>query len=149
MCDGIFSGNIWQKEVCFKPLLVYKIFLSTLILLNIKLVKRFKEFYFLGYLYENKYGKIRPFDKVGAVLINLSQVYKSELNHSCIDANISVFYDDFNEEDAWNDLLQYDEKNQTILDNYSKNGVPYISNYRINLTLGERQYANFKSNRQS
>lgn len=117
--------------------------------LNIKLVKRFKEFYFLGYLYENKYGKIRPFDKVGAVLINLSQVYKSELNHSCIDANISVFYDDFNEEDAWNDLLQYDEKNQTILDNYSKNGVPYISNYRINLTLGERQYANFKSNRQS
>ena len=27
--------------------------------------------------------------------------------------------------------------------------APYISKYRINLTLGERQYANFKSNRKS
>lgn len=114
--------------------------------LNLKLVKRFNEFYFLGYLYKNNNGKIESFDKIQEVLINLSQVYFVNNNYCC-DADISIFYED-NSDDPWTDYLQYDEKSKTLINGYSR-VAPYISKYRINLTLGERQYANFKSNRKS
>jgi len=113
--------------------------------LNLKLVKRFNEFYFLGYLYKNNNGKIEPFDKIQEVLINLSQVYHIE-NYYCCDAYISIYYD--NIEETWTDYLQYDEKSKTLINGYSSI-APYISKYRINLTLGEKQYADFKSNRKS
>ena len=60
--------------------------------LNLKLVKRFNEFYFLGYLYKNNNGKIESFDKIQEVLINLSQVYFVNNNYCC-DADISIFYE--------------------------------------------------------
>lgn len=115
--------------------------------LNLKLVKRFNEFYFLGFLYKNIKGKIESFNKIEEVLINISQVYYIDNNYCC-DADISVYYEDSFEDDAWVDYLQYDANNKTLINGCSKD-APYISKYRINLTLVEKQYANFKSNRKS
>lgn len=115
--------------------------------LNLKLVKRFNEFYFLGFLYKNINGKIESFNKIEEVLINISQVYYINNNYCC-DADISVYYEDSFEDDAWVDYLQYDANNKTLVNGCSKD-ASYISKYRINLTLGEKQYANFKSNRKS
>ena len=115
--------------------------------LNLKLVKRFNDFYFLGFLYKNINGKIESFNKIEEVLINISQVYYINNNYCC-DADISIYYKDSFEEDAWVDYLQYDANNKTLINGYSKD-APYISKYRINLTLGEKQYAKFKSNRKS
>lgn len=115
--------------------------------LNLRIVKRFSDFYFLGFLYKNNNGQMQAFDKIGAVLINLSQVYLTNNNYCC-DADISIYYEDSFDENPWLDYLQYDKNNRTLMNGYSKN-APYISKYRINLTLGEKQYADFKSNRES
>lgn len=115
--------------------------------LNLKLVKRFDENYFLGFLYKNINNKIESFDKIEEVLINISQIYCINNNYCC-DADISIFYEDSFGDDLWTIYLQYDEKNKTLINGYRRN-APYITKYRINLTLGEKQYANFKSNRKS
>ena len=52
--------------------------------------------------------------------------------------------DDF----QWSDLLQYDENKKSIINGISKS-APFINRFRINLTLGEKQYAELKSRRKS
>lgn len=115
--------------------------------LNLKLVKRIRDFYYIGYLYSNNNGKIMSFDKINEVLINLSQVYNIGQSHCC-DAGISIYYDEDLDENMWQDNLQYDVDKNTILNGYSRN-APDIVKYRINLTQGEKQYEEFKSNRKS
>ncbi|MGM9665873.1 MAG: hypothetical protein ACI3XX_04980 [Eubacteriales bacterium] len=110
--------------------------------LNLRPIKRIDNFYYLGYLYENKDWKIKPFDKIGAVKIYFSQVYNEGKDSYC-NADICLYYDEGN----WNDLLQYNKKEKTVLNGSSKD-APYITSYKINLSLGERrykEYARFKS----
>ena len=116
--------------------------------LNLRLVKRFNKFKYLGFLYTNKNGHMIPFDKINEVLVTLSQVYKVDGNYYC-DANICLYYPDSLSDNAWIDYLQYNESEKTIVNGASKN-APYIVKYRINLTLGEKQYGIMvKSSRQS
>ena len=113
--------------------------------LNLKMVKRLDEFYYLGYLYEIKNGNVTPFDKIGEVRIYLSQIYFENYNYYC-DADICIYYNDEDSEEPWVDPLQYDEDKKTIV-NAAGKIAPEIKKHKINLTLGEKQHAEFKSNR--
>lgn len=114
--------------------------------LNLKMVKRIDDFYYLGYLYTNINGKITTFDRINEVRVLPSQVYIDENKCYCCDADICIYYDDDDSDEQWTDPLQYDKDCKTIVNGYDKQ-APFIEKYKINLTMGEKQYAEFKSSK--
>jgi hypothetical protein len=100
----------------------------------------------LGYLYTNINGKITTFDRINEVRVLPSQVDIDENKSYCCDADICIYYDDDDSDEQWTDTLQYDKDCKTIVNGYDKQ-APFIEKYKINLTMGEKQYAEFKSSK--
>lgn len=112
---------------------------------EVRLVRMLDSFSYIGYFYNRKYENIVGYSKVDELRIQLSQVYK-EGKRYYIDATICLYYSD--DEDGIIDLLQYDPIKKKVLDGYNKK-YKYIKSYKIDLTLGEKNYGKFKSNQKS
>lgn len=112
--------------------------------LYMKLIKKIEEFTYIGYFYKKIDDKIVALD--GDVMkISLLSQYKIN-DDEYIESEAYIYYDD--SEDDYKDLLQYDIKNDKILESYNSI-APFITKYKINLSEGGKQYARAKSDRKS
>lgn len=115
---------------------------------KLKIIKDMGQYY-IGYLYLSENFNIKALDNLGCLRILLHPVYTENKEYFC-KADIYFYNEAYNEATGEKliDNLRYNKFLNKVLNGRGFSSPP-IKDFKINLTLGEKEYADFKSNRKS